>query len=228
MRFDTILQYSMEEIDIKAYKICVYWEEILDHECPNYRTNRITKGDPRKCFLFKCARKLVTETQGLLPEDMYKYYVYAQIASLKAFSDGRVHALIEPPCLCGETAWLRWKIWKNKFDKMKNKIEHENSNEAEKIQQINSSVIADLNKTLEFLKTKIQISPEGIKGSLNDKTLQKWVLFNKVSPYFVILSSIVNNTVSDVHNYFGFEPSIYQKSINENIKQQFNQIFGSV
>jgi hypothetical protein len=228
MRFDTILQYSMEEIDIKAYKICVYWEDIVDHECPNYRTSRITKGDPRKCHLFKCARKLVLETQGLLPENMYKYYVYSQIATLKAFSDGRVHALIEPPCLYGDTAWLRWKIWKNKFDKIKNKLEHENSNESNKIQQINSSVIADLKKTFEFLKTKIQISPESIKRSLTDNTLQKWVLFNKVSPYFIILSSIVKNSVSDLHNYFGFEPDIYQKSIDDNVKNQFNQIFGSL
>lgn len=218
----------MEEIDIKAYRICVYWEEILDHECPNYRTSRLPKGDPTKCFLFKCARKLVKETQGLLPEEMYKYYVYAQIASLKAFTDGKVHALIEPPCLFGNTAWLRWKIWKSKFDKMKNKLENENSNEVKRIVQNNMSVSIELNKTLDFLKTKIKITPEEIKKALSDNSLQKWVLFNKVSPYFVMLSNIVSKDVPDLYGYFGFDPEIYKKSIDENVKNQFAQTFGSV
>jgi len=226
MRLDAILQYGMNDIEAKAYKICIFWEDILNHECPGYRTERLSKGDPRKSFLFRCARKLINETQGLLPEDMYKYYVYAQITSLKNYSDGKIHALIEPPCLFGNTAWIRWKIWKAKFDKMKMKEEHLGTTNL--IFQNEKQVISELQKTKEFLETKITIDVESIEKSINDKSIQKWASFNKISPYFLIISKTIKNKIIDMENYFGFEPSLYRKSITTDIIEEYEKIFGNI
>lgn len=224
---DPILQYELNEIETKAYRLCLLWEKICQHEIPKYRYDRLAGGDPRKSFLFKCCRKLVTETQGLLSEDMYRYYVYAQITTLKNYSDGTVHALIEPPCLFGNNAWLRWKIWKAKFDKIQKT--QECAGNTDNIIQTKSSIGSELEKTKTFLLSRLkEITPETIKRAVIEKTIHKWVSFSRVSPYFIVMSKTIKDKVGNIEDAFGFEPSIYKKQINEEVENLFLNIFGEV
>lgn len=226
MRLDAIIQYSMDEIEAKAYKLCCYWEDISKHEMPNYRVDRLPSGDPRKSFLFKCCRKLVVETQGLLDPTMYKFYVYAQISNLMAYSDGKVHSLIEPPCLFGPSAWIRWKIWKNKFDKMQKLQEQQGT--TEDIFQTKISVTAELEKTKAFLESKNALDVKMLQFLIDDKTLMKWVAFNKVSPYFIILSNTIKSKIKDIREQFDFDPLLYRKSINLETLERYKEIFGDL
>ncbi len=227
MKLDAIIQYELNEIDAKAYKVCLLWEKICQHEIPTYRYDRLKGGDPRKSFLFKCCRKLVTETQGLVTEDMYKYYVYAQITSLKNFSDGKIHALIEPPCLFGPNAWLRWKIWKTKFDKIQHKTSFEGT--TDDIIQNKSSILKEFQQTKKFLLSRLEsITPATIKKSLTEKTIHKWLSFSKVSPYFIVLSKTVKEQVGNIEDNFGFDPYIYIKQLSDEDRVTFKSLFGDV
>ena len=222
MRLDDLIQYEMTDLEIKAARICYYWQEIVAHELPNYRTYKVpSKKDPRKCYLFKFCYKLANETQGLLTDSDYRYYVYAQISTLKNFTDGTIHSLVDPQILIGENAWRRWKIWKYKFDKKM--VELETKSSTEDVIQPEHIVLTELKNTKEFLD---KISNLDIEKEFKDHRIHKWLYFKKISPYFLILSKKIKSLVIDYDKEFSLENNFYEKSITENIRKQFLIIFG--
>ena len=69
------------------------------------------RGDPRKSNLFRHCWKLRRETNGLLEKSEYKNYVKANLFIVK-INGGAV----DPVCITGDKAWIRYKVWKRKYD----------------------------------------------------------------------------------------------------------------
>lgn len=225
MRLDAILQYNMNELETKAYKVCLLWLEVMDKELPDYHKTRLPKGDPRKSLLFKYCYKLVRETNGLIPDDQYKFYVLAQIRSLKMISDGKVHALIEPGCLVGEKAWRRWKLWKYRFEKQLTKISNEG--EIKDIKAVDSQILAEFTRTKNFFTTNFgeTFGPEDVKKFIENKDIIKWVAFSKVSPFYLLLSPLIKKSFSDIENSFSVDVDFYQNSITPEVETAFKEFF---
>ncbi len=225
MGLEAILQYNMTELEAKAFKVCLIWQATMDQELPKYHKIRLPKGDPRKSLLFKYCYKLVRETIGLIPDDQYKFYVLAQIRSLKMISDGTVHALIEPGCLVGDKAWRRWKIWKYKFEKQSTKSLFEG--DSSDIKAVDSQIAADFKRTRNFFATNFgeAYGRKEVEGAIASKDIIKWAAFSKVSPYYLIISPLIKNNFTDIENSFSIDVDFYRKAITPEIKAVFKEMF---
>ncbi|RDJ35375.1 MAG: hypothetical protein DWQ19_11205 [Crenarchaeota archaeon] len=219
---EAILKYEMTEIEAKAYKLCLLWQEIMDQELPDYHKNRLPKGDPRKSLIFKYCYKLARETQGLIPDSQYRLYILAQIQSLRLISDGTVHALIEPGCLVGDKAWRRWKIWKRKFDR-----KYEVLNPSVDIQTTQESAINELKRTRNFYIANFSedYGKKEVEKIIRNKDIIKWVAFSKVSPFYLALSPLIKNHFNDIENSFSVDIEFYQKQITSEIQDIFVEMF---
>lgn len=224
MSLEVALQYNFDDLEIRALKLALLWEKICKLEIPDYRYARMPKGDPRKSMLFRYCRKLAKETYGLLPDDQYKFYILAQIRMLKNLSDGKVHALIEPMCLCGEKAWIRWKIWKSNFEKEARKLS--NRGTVDDIKIINTKVVSELKRTRNFLEANFgkDYTEKHIKTAYAKNDLIKWFSFSKISPFYVILS-IVSDLCPNIESTFSFDVGFYKNSIDDNARAAFNKLF---
>lgn len=208
---ELILTYKMTELEAKAFKICLMWQDLCKKEFPNERHVKISKDkDPRKTTLFKYCYKLVRETKTLLDSDK-EYYIYiaAQLQMLKLMKDGEIHALIEPQILVGDKAWKRWKLWKRKFDKKLNEIK--TSSELGLVTSPRLIKI-ELKKTHEFLKNKK-------KNEIKKEDFERWVSNKLISPYYVVLSDFAKKYVSS------FSYDLYRPSITPEIEEFYKKEF---
>lgn len=181
---------------------------------PNYNhTNGYPKtGDPRKSMLFKYCYKLIKETQGLIKPEEYKFYIKAQLDLLKANVEAPV---INPSCLVGDKAWIRWKIWKKELDRKNSNISKEDTFKIEK-----NTIIKNLNSTKEFLIGKFgkDINKEIISNYKVD--ISRWINLGKIDPIYALLSPWITK-YGEVINDF----DIYRKFITEDVKEEFKKIF---
>jgi hypothetical protein len=183
---DPIFEYNMNPEEILAYKLGLLWMALADQIFPDYRhsSNFPKKGDPRKSNLFKYCYKLAKETKGLIPEKDYKLYIAAQLQMLKSIEIGNTHPLISPVCLVGDKAWIRWKVWKRKYD---NIGKSKNLEEAGLAKANFEEVKKELDKTKKFLDTKF--------GTLNEETfilkckeIERNIALGTISGFYAALS----------------------------------------
>jgi hypothetical protein len=208
---ELILKYNMTDLEAKAFKICLMWQDLCKKEFPNERHIKISKSkDPRKTTLFKYCYKLVRETKGLLDSDKeYYIYIVAQLQMLKLMKHEKVHALIEPQILTGDKAWKRWKLWKRKFDKKLNEIKTSSD-----LGLVTSPrlIKIELKKTQEFLKNKD-------KSSIKKEDFERWVSNKLISPYYVVLSDFAKKNISN----FNFD--LYRPSITPDVEEFYKKEF---
>jgi hypothetical protein len=226
MSLESIIQYEITDpLHIKAIKLCMLWEKIMDHELPGYHRYRMGKGDPRKCLLFKHCLKLARETVGLIADTDYRYYIFAQIFELKQCTDGTVHALVEPNCLHGEAAWNRWQRWKKKFDRASKKVEV--ASETASISENQNNVAVEFRKTKQFLENQLgeNYSQDQLLAAMKNRDFVKWVSFQKISPYYLLLSPTVNSAYKNLDDTFSFEPDLLRKSITPSLEADFKKLF---
>jgi hypothetical protein len=225
---ENIILYKMNEQEAFAYKLCMIFQQIVLKELKDYNKKGlvIPNGtDPRKSILFKYCYKLSRETKGLIKNEDYKLYIYSQISTLRNYSNGDVHSLITPACLCGEKAWMRWKIWKNKFDKQFKKSLNENNSDNIKMSQTDLEI--ELLRTKKFFNSVFgdNYKKTNIENSIKDKDIVKWVSFNKVTPYYLVLSPIIPRYFENIDDSFSVDSEILLKSVNDSIKNFFKTHF---
>jgi hypothetical protein len=222
---DPIFTYKMDELQAKAFKLCLVWEKLVRQEFPGERHAGLRKtGDPRKSMLFQCCYKLVRETKGLIPDKEYRLYILAQLHILKLQTDGQVHALIGPQILVSNNAWKRWKVWKKHYDKQL--IRHRTVEEINNLEK-SSRIAAELERTKEFLTKEGVVTLEKVKESFVDGSMVRWITTGKVSPYYAILSPLISQALAGktLEEVCMFDLSVYHPSISDSVKEMFRNEF---
>lgn len=209
---EKILIYKMTPKEAKAYRLALLWISLTRKFLPedsSLSCATLPKGDPRKGYLFKMCWKLLRETEGLLVESDYKYYFAAQLSMLKGIARSKGHAHVSHNCFVGEKAWVRWKIWKKKFE--------EQAKEYAPTTLQDDQIIKQLDRTKAFLKASAS------KFTLND--LKVWVNSGDVSLVYVGLSPIVKKLTSDPANEFNYDPSLLERKLTPKVQDHFQSIF---
>lgn len=222
---EAILDFEMDELQSKAFKLSLLWEIMVEKEFPNYEHVQLRqKGDPRKSHLFRQCYKLVRDTKGLIPDREYRLYMLAQLHVLKHLGN---NTHIDPRILTGDKAWVRWKIWKNRYDK-----NYENYKQTlVEAQPVASQfkVLTELKKTKSFFVEKFGHHPteNEIDKVLKDHSMVKWVTLKRVSPYYVLLSPWIAKILEGRpwQDVFLFDLSVYEASISPEIESYFKQEF---
>lgn len=220
MRLDAIVDYNMDTGEARAYKLLLLWLDRSRKMFPDYKHAKMTQGDPRKSQIFKYCFKLQRETQGILEEADYPLYVRAQLEILKNITRGNTHSLIDPNCLVGDKAWVRWKLWKRKYDERSKVIEDKVPMPANQVK-----VVEALNRTKEFLvKVFGVITLEKFQESIQNKNFGRWLTLGKISPYYLVLSPIITQIFPE--GIKNMDLGIYREGITPEIKEYFVKIFG--
>lgn len=181
---EPIIEYSMTEEQALAYKLGLLWISFSKKVFPDCKafTSYPKKGDPRNSSLFKYCYKLQKETRGLIDAKEYKLYIMAQLQMLKAIEIGNTHPLISAACMVGDKAWVRWKVWKKKFD---------NVEKAKTLKEVGLdkadflTIKTALNQTKKLLDSKIK-DEEQFKLMARD--IERWISVDKVSGFYAALS----------------------------------------
>jgi hypothetical protein len=220
MRLDAIIDYEMDNLEAKAYKLLLIWLDKSRKMFPNYAHAKMKGGDPRKSLIFRYCYTLVRKTQGILEESEYPLYVRAQLEILKHITRGNEHAMIDPNCLVGEKAWVRWKFWKKKYDERTKVIEDKVPLPANQIK-----VAEALDRTREFLVQTFsgEVSLEKLQEAVVNKNFLRWVTLGKISPYYLALSPFVAK-VLDVDKAVK-NLDVYRQAITPEIRAYFAKTF---
>lgn len=213
MNLEPILTYNMNKKEAACFKIGLIWMYLTKKYFPeNMSTGSYPKkGDPRKSILFKMCWKLYTETQGLIPFEDYKFYIRAQIDIIKTNS---TTPMINPSCLVGDKAWMRWKVWK--------KFHQSQTVSKQEVQKTPEHVIKnELKSTKKFLFGKFDGQPTEEHIMMAQRDLIRWLAIGKISPFYLILSPWVkknceiNSETLDLH----------KNSISDEIEEFFKKTF---
>lgn len=216
---ELILKYKMNELEAKAYKIALIWQEECKRELPGEQFVKLRKNsDPRKSTLFKYCYKLAKETKGILKEEDINLYIRAQIQILKSIREGDIHALIEPHCLVGEKAWKRWKFWKHRFKKIIGQIP--TSKDVGVISN-KAKVIADLNSDFDFLKKMDCHIFSNLKSK--NKEIKRWLSCGQLSHYYAVISPWIKLIFKCEE--LDFDQTYYRSCINPDIDKFFREKF---
>ena len=218
-----IEKYKMDNLESKAYKVCLIWLEKSRKIFPNYNHTKLRKGDPRKSILFKVCYKFVRETEFFLAEENHALYVQAQLDILRHINLGKEHPLIDVNCLVGDKAWKRWKLWKKKYDtvsQLKAKDPEVKTNK--------SKIYEALKKTREFIKLNIGESPsiEQYREAERNRQLYRWINFGKISPYYIVMSPYIGKVISKEElKKLHFDLEIYRSGIDDSVIEYFKTNF---
>ena len=218
---EPILKYKMNDMESKAYKIAIMWQEECERELPKEQTVKLKRNsDPRKSTLFKYCYKLAKEMNGIIPDSDFRLYVRAQIQILKSIREGEIHALVEPHCLVGEKAWMRWKVWKRKYQK---KLGQALTSEQIGISAKNSKVIAELENSHGLLSRRKCLSYDELEN--NKENIMRWVGNGELSCYYIVISPWIRKIFKEGLDCFNFDKTYYRSSINPQVEQFFREKF---
>ena len=220
---DAVEKYNMDDLEAKACNLSAMWLEQSRRTFPDYRHSKMRKGDPRKSLIFKIAYKLARETQGILENNEYSLYIRAQLEVLKYINSGKDHPLIDPNCLVGEKAWKRWKLWKKRYDSVKNKPAESVANGIGF-----QKAIDGIEKTKEFLTKTFgsELTVEKYRECYINNNIFRWINLAKISPYYIAISPFIKSIFTeDDYKKINFDIKVYLSCINKDVEQKFRQLF---
>lgn len=218
-----VLEYKMTKLESYAFGLALLYIETAEKYFPDYKHYNFAKGDPRKKQLFKYCWKLLNETEGKIAPEDYRYYIQAQMSVLKNIRKGDAHPYINPNCLVGEAAWRRWMLWKRYFDHTKTITnESEVSSDIKEIKQ----KLAETHYALTIRLGKI--TKQTLTEVMENKLLFRLVMMNVVSPYFIIISPLVQEFVTknnvDLKSY-GIDKNLWMKRIDKEAEETYKKLF---
>ncbi len=224
-KLDTIFEWNMSVPEAETYRIALIWEQEVEKIAPPYeknsewhRKNHLPKrGDPRKCSLFKHCWKFRRLTKGLLKEEEIRLYIIANLTVLKANN-----AYMEANVLCGDVAWIRWKIWKRHFDK---KMAEQNNNPPPPVAE--DRVTRELLRTKRFIYEKCEgvVDQTTIDNLFERGSLRLWILQGKLSLYYVMLSPFFKKHINQLAIQCTFDPQLFIEKIDNSIRNYFEYEF---
>lgn len=220
-RLQPIIDYKFSDQESQAYRVALIWEDLTRQIFPNEIgiSKLPKKGDPRKCSLFKFCWKLMRETRGLLKYEDYRLYVRANLTIVKVKN---LH--LSPNILCGNSAWIRWKIWKKEYDK---RVLAESGKTPDTV-EVSLYVMKQIITTKRFLFEVCDGEPNfnKIKTFYDNKQFKLWA-GTKVSYLYLILSPWVQKiaTLNQLEKEFVFDSKIHQSKIDTNTLIYFKSEF---
>jgi hypothetical protein len=156
------------------------------------------------------------ETKGLIDIKDYKLYIAAQLHMLKAIEIGNTHPLIGPWCLVGEKAWVRWKMWKRKYDNIgKSKTLEEVGLDKANLEEVKK----DLDKTKRFMDGKFGVLSEDV-FQLKAKEIERNISLGTIGGFYAALSPWVAKYCK-----LGDMDLSYFKNVDDQAKDYFRKIF---
>ena len=170
------------------------------------------------------------ETEQKIDEEDYPIYIQAQIDIIQSVTAAhRKDPNLQPNCLVGEKAWNRWLVWRKKYQHRLASAEMIQS--AENTPQLTKSVKIALNEAKDFLTKKLEIlTKDQIKAAVSSRTLLRWAATGQISPYYVLLSPILNQWLAerklDASDILHIDLNFYRPAINEEIKSYFRESYG--
>lgn len=210
------LQYDMTPDEMKTYRLAVTWEEITKKMFPGRQgLARLAKGDPRRCSLFHDCWKLMRTTRGLLRDDEYPLYMMANLQLLKIRD-----AYIAPSTLCGDKAWVRWKVWKRLYDLKKQDFEVQDLTEG-----VDPKIVRQLDLTKRFLFEKCEGEPTvtKIQEFFDNKSFKLFTMSGRICMYYVVLSPFVKQCqdMKDLESELGFDSAVFVHKISDKVRKYF-------
>lgn len=221
-RLQPILDYDLTEEEGKAFRLALIWEDLTRQMFPKEKgVARLPSGDPRKSTLFRFCWKLRRETRGLLKFEEYKLYMKANLTMIKVKN---LH--LSPNVLCGDSAWIRWRIWKRLYDK---KLLEMAGDENKKLNvEVTPAVVKKLETTKRFLFEKCEGQPsiDKLRAFYDDKSLHLWA-GTRIAHLYLLLSPWVKEVapIKMLEREMFFDAKVYEEQINENVKIYFRQEF---
>jgi len=210
---EKILKYNLNDEEAKAYRLALTWVKLV-RKYLNGENNPhpFPKGDPRKAFLFKLCWKLLRETKGLIKQDDYKFYLYAQIDMLKRISNSSMHANIDNNVIVGAKAWRRWKMWQVNFNKkLMSVAEVSEDNTIEELARVRRFFVKNYN-----IPTQADFSLANIR---------KWLDNGDVTPTYILLSPYSKKCVGESFGHLGFDPKLFEKRLTGKVQDFFQKEF---
>lgn len=212
--------------EAETYKIALLWEKEVEKHTPNNlktaewrRRNKLPKKrDPRTSHLFRYCWKLRRETRGLLTTEEMPLYITANLTVLKAYK-----GYMEINTLCGDKAWIRWKIWKRLYDKKMAQVNHK-----EPPPVIDTKLNRELLRTKKFVYERCEGQPTESKIAefIDNGYFKLWIMQGKISMIYVMLSPFVKPYIERLSEECEFDPTLYKKDVTDDTVRFFEYEFG--
>jgi len=223
----TILEWKMSQDEAEAFHLALFYEKeymrIFNGSLDglSLKRNILPKGgDPRKSNLFRYCWKLKRETKGLIEKKEYKNYIMANLFIVK-INNGYV----EPSCITGDKAWIRYKIWKRKYDQKLLEADCDKDKISNPI--YDKKVIFQIDKTKKFLFEKCEGDPSyiKIKNFIDNGIFSLWCASQKISCYYLVLSPYIKESKkkNDFLKFYNISEEIIEKSLNNDLINYFYQ-----
>jgi hypothetical protein len=224
-------RYQMTEPQRAALRLCVLWSTLAQEVFPEYNHYRVkTKGDPRDSHLFRLCWKLLRETKNMIKDDQYDLYIRANLEMLRTMHRAVGGVRIDPQILVGDKAWIRWKMWKRKFDKADKAHQIKGG---EQIHANTYKVSRDLQGSADFLEKAFGVPHtfEQISEAKEKGDLRTWLSLQKISPYYILLSPFCRQACGGIKGLADYFPktdfAIYRGDFNPEVLEIARRIFKS-
>lgn len=188
--YDAIFQWNMSADEVEAYKLAVCYQKEFKKlfgetaDGATIRRNSLPqRSDPRKSSLFRHCWRLRRETRGLLDSTEYRNYIIGNLTILKI-----QNAYLAPNGLCGDKAWIRYKVWKRKFDQKMAEIACVAPPPS--VSSTSPKIIQQIDRTKKFLFEKYEGAPtfDKLKATIDSGMFKLWAVTGKVSEFYIVLS----------------------------------------
>lgn len=224
-----IFEWDMTPQEVEAYRLAVIYDQEFRKEFGAtadgmmVRMNTIPKrGDPRKSYLFKHCWKLRRETRGLVEEHEYPLYIRANLQVLKINK-----ARIEPNGICGDKAWIRWRMWKRWYDEKMSDTAAEAPSPS--VSTTDPKLIREIDGTKKFMFERCEGEPtrDKIKTFVENGFFKLWVASGKVCHTYVVLSPFVAKScdLKKLAADCSFSIDLAKQFITEEVEKYFKHEF---
>ena len=235
VRYDAIFEWNMSSIEASAFKLAIVYEtEFLktfpDADRDTYQRNTISKRtDPRKSNLFRYCWKLRRETRGLLEPEEFPLYIRANLAILKmnqakGQKAGKIY--IAPNALCGDKAWIRWKVYQRWY---KNKLCDKNATPPPpSVSASDPKVISEIDRTKKFLfeKCEGEVTKEKLQKFAEGGQFRFWIMTGKISKYYIVLSPFMKEYKKALSEACEFDLVLIGNRATDAVKEYFRYEYG--